>query len=77
VRNRYIPVSSVTVMRCPCSEGLLTVTVTPGSAAPVASVTVPTMPPVVCADTPAARMSNTGRTIRRRNMATSLLRLDE
>ena len=45
--NRYSPEASLTSERVPCIEGLLTVTVTPGSTPPVASDTLPLIDPVV------------------------------
>jgi hypothetical protein len=47
--NRYCPFSFVTDVWFPISAGLVAVTVTPGRIAPVLSVTVPVMLPVVCA----------------------------
>ena len=48
--NRYCPLSLVIAVWTPISAGLDAVTVTPGSTAPVLSLTVPLIPPVVCAD---------------------------
>ena len=42
-----MPSSPVTVVRVPCIDWLTAVTVTPGSAAPVSSVTLPLIAPVV------------------------------
>src|SRR5437667_5431526 len=39
--NRYFPSASVTVVRLPINDGDVAVTVTPGSTAPCASLTVP------------------------------------
>ncbi len=41
----YLPSPSVTVVRTPMSDGDFAVTVTPGSTAPCASVTVPVKRP--------------------------------
>ncbi len=43
-----LPCSSVTVSRAPCSDGLETVTVTPGMTPWLSSVTVPLRPASVC-----------------------------
>src|SRR5437899_12333101 len=47
---RYAPLLLVIAVRDPCSCGLVAVQVTPGSAAPDVSVTVPVMSPVVWAN---------------------------
>src|ERR1051325_1691236 len=50
--TRYSPFESVVAVRLPCSEGPVTVTVTPGRTPPEESVTVPMIAPVfavVCA----------------------------
>src|SRR5258708_3651119 len=59
--SRYVPSTPVTVVRAPCSAGLVAVTVTPGSTAPLESVTLPVsdplVAPTVCACTrPAAKI---------------------
>jgi hypothetical protein len=50
VESRYDPLLFVTAVREPWSDGLVAVQVTPGSAAPDESVTVPVMSPVVWAN---------------------------
>jgi hypothetical protein len=47
---RYDPLLLVTAVRDPCSDALVAVQVTPGSAAPEESVTTPVMSPVVWAN---------------------------
>jgi hypothetical protein len=50
VEIRYEPLLLVTAVREPCSDALVAVQVTPGSAAPEESVTVPVMSHVVWAN---------------------------
>src|SRR5882724_11264560 len=55
----YSPVASVTALRTfSINAGLLASTVTPGSTAPVASLTVPEIAPVPCADANDGRHRN-------------------
>jgi hypothetical protein len=56
-----LPLLLVTADRVPCRAGLVAVQVTPGSAAPELSVTVPVISPVVWANTrpPAAALTTT------------------
>src|SRR5580704_3593957 len=52
--RRYPPPDSVTAVCAPIMDGLVAVTVTPGSTPPLASLTLPLIEPVVLAPPPCA-----------------------
>src|SRR6185295_11718867 len=72
--KRYLPSASVTVVRAPICDGDVAVTVTPGSTAPWASLTVPVRRPwPICANAADGTSIATAAATASRNTALDLI----